>query len=421
MATDNKYASVYDRMVNSGVIGNQDNQVVGGFGAPDNPDGTPSVQPAQPVQKVANSVYDLYGQNKMNDYSSGIQKKKATSPQKAALPSVGQAPRPSNGGGGDIVTIDPIEEEPIDEGSDYTPPDSGGSSGGIGGLPKGTDGFGGQTPEAPAAPNIPLMPEIPTNGGGGGGAGGGGGIDYSKGFEEPWDPWPPPSSGGESGGRSGGGGGGGGYGWPTGVSTSDPKETGSGGEGGGGNPAKDYTKYPLKDVPPGVDNPYTGSAGGYSGDFIYDPETGDVVIDPTTGLPAFAGANDSVAVDPFNDFKPTGQIGSSPFDDGSGYAPISGDGSGDAGGETGGWVGGYPDSPWGLGNDGSGDAGGEAGDGSGDAGGETGGVYDAPPEPGDRKVDENGIELEYSDAVGFIPAGWYPVKSVYEIAFGGEK
>lgn len=309
MATDNKYASVYDRMINSGAIGNQNNQVVGGFGAPDNPDGTPSVQPAQPVQKVANSVYDLYGQNKMNDYSSGIQKKKTTSPQKAALPSVGQAPRPISNDEGDIVTIDPIEEEPIDEGSDYTPPvDEGAGEGGVSYSKLGDSGFGDQAPEAPAAPNIPLMPEIPTNGGGGGGAGGGGGISIPNSDSSLGD-WPPS------------GGGGGGY---------------SGNYGGGGGGGFDgYMPSTGPFGPP--DTSYTGGGGdfGTKSDFITDPDTGEVIIDPDTGLPATVDENGFVAIDP-ETFKPTGQTGFGPYDKGN-------------------FVGGYPDSPWGVDDGGYGD------------------------------------------------------------------
>lgn len=294
----NKYASVYERFKQNSAPATQQpaqqqSAIVGALGAPDAADGTPQV-PVQQAQATStprtfNSVYDLYGQNKMNDYSAGAAKQGSAAKPVAAKPVLGQTPSQDPN---DIPVQIPEESD---------------------------DSTVGINPDLPALNPTPSVSKPGTQ------------IDTSKPPEPPKEPTAdvPPDSGKSAPSApkppSGGGGGFGG-GAPRPPSALIPADLYV-----GGNPP-DQPDVPMPEVPwpkgppvePPVDPPTS-----VEDDVVIDPDTGEPLIDPFTGDFVRAGKNDSVGVDPVN-FRPDGTVlkGDKP----AGPGDISVDLGGDQGG-----------------------------------------------------------------------------------------
>ena len=145
--------------------------------------------PMLPNQKPSfTSVYDIYGQGKMNDFSAGAGKTPASPLDKPNQnPTIGNVAKPFVPSNPYIPEGPSAPEDSVVEDSEYTP---GGSSGGFRG------GYAGQEPTPPGEPppsdKAPEPAPAPAPSGGGGGGGGGGSGSGPKG-----------------GGPNGGGGGGG--------------------------------------------------------------------------------------------------------------------------------------------------------------------------------------------------------------------
>jgi hypothetical protein len=274
---DNKFASVYDRFKqNTAQPAPQQSSIVSALGAPDSPDGTP--QFAAPVQAQTapkpsfKSVYDLYGQNKMNEFSAGAPKAAAkTSSPVAAKPVLGQTPK-APVGDIDISIPDDVQEPdvPVDE---TLPALDGQVSVAKPGLVSSNDKE--PQPPAPPPPENPIIPEEkPSSGGGGGGGGGGGrgGVDNRK-YNQDNDIFYDPQQ--------------------TNVNQPDvpwPE-----------NPWE-KTDPPVKPpVDPPVDPPV-----GPPPDILVDPKTGEVIVDPLTGQPVIVPTGGSVEVD--ENGRPTGRV-----------------------------------------------------------------------------------------------------------------
>jgi len=281
---ENKYTSVYERFKQNTAQQpvQQQSAIVGALGVPDAPDGTPQVQAQAQASKPRsyNSVYDLYGQNKMNDFSAGAPKQAKAANPVAAKPVLGQTP------GQDPNDIPVQIPDDIQEPEDPINTDLPALNPTPSVAKPATQIDNSKPPEPPAEPKADVPPES----GKGGGA--------------PSAPRPP------------GGGGGFGGGAPRPPS---PPEPPSGGGGGGGYP--DSPNVPMPDVPWPETPPKTPEKPPEpptDDDVVIDPDTGEPLIDPITGDFVRAGKNDSVGVDP-DTFRPDGTVlkgdkPSSPFD-----------------------------------------------------------------------------------------------------------
>ena len=409
---DNQFASVYDRYKqNMAKPAAQQSSIVSALGAPDAPDGTPQVAsaPKTAPKPAFNSVYDLYGQNKMNEFSRGQVAKPKSTQDKSSNPTVGDAPRPAVGD----ISIPPREMDTIEPevpvGTDLPP---------IGGTPDvqapTTDAqIGGQMPSMPSPPKL-QEGEPPLD------------IPQSSGTQPQPEKTPSASGGKGGGGGSGGGGignnsGGKSFGeWPPKVDVGPPSTVGGWSSGG------QYSTGEARDTR------YTGGGGDFGDYAVVDPDTGEPLIDPNTGDFVMTNDNGTVSIDP-DTFKPVGSSdsGGGPlYDPLTGlpnwwknesdtadpyYDPVTGENYNPNKGDTSTDDYTYEDSDFDP----------ETGEYRGDVGKQTGATEGASnsgssgpaaPKPGDRRFTNGAFEEEYFGPRGFIPAGWYPAQSVMKLA-----